>query len=506
MNVKQAWKTLFAKPRRTVRASGYNAAQTNDNNSNHWQNTKFGTGDQALLGDGSLNVIRARIREEMRNNSYMLGIVRKLSDYVISTGPNLQVCTDSRDFNQEVEGRWKEWADNPENCDIVGLQSYADMLHTGIEELYPAGEYLRQFVQDPDTSEDQISLKMFVTSPERLSTPGDGIMNSNTVKNIVAGVEKDTYGKAIRYWISKNSSDTQFTNIIGGGYSDEDYNQVAAQNMVHVFIADRPEMTRGTPLGAAILNIFATLRRFDEATIRAAEAAALVAGFMTTEAPDNWDPDVDPETFELSAGAWMTLPPGSKIQQVTPQHPSGVYETFKKGKLMDAGASTSMPYNVLASDSSGHNYASGRLDWQGLVRAVKVHRQRTVRRDCKPTFNMWYGEARNHHNWPGTIPPCKFMFPGFEHVDPGKEAKAAVVRIEANLQTYADYFAEQGKDWRDEFAQMAEEDAAMDELGLGIEEIIEAPAETEEAKMERVIEELAELQGVDTDDLEVEIS
>jgi len=46
----------------------------------------------------------------------------------------------------------------------------------------------------------------------------------------------------------------------------------------------------------------------------------------------------------------------------------------------------------------------------------------------------------------------------------------------------------------------------MDELGLGIEEIIEAPAETEEAKMERVIEELAELQGVDTDDLEVEIS
>jgi len=473
MNWRKAWSALWGKDKTEAyrrarayakRASAYDGALTNNHNQNHWSNVSFTDGNNTLLGDDSLTIVRARVRHEMRNNTYALGAARKYANYIVGTGPKLQMLGSTTTTNERVEALFEEWANDPENFDAVGAQSYAEMLRLCVEELFPSGEYFRQWMYDMEAPT-QMKLRSLLVAPERVSTPSD------LSDSIIAGIEQNAIGKPVRYWVSNKypSSYEQFTLAAGSTLESAKYSAVDRPNMIHTLISDQPEMLRGTPLGAAVLNVFATMRRFDEATIRAAEMAALFAAFMTTDAPDQYDPDVDPEQFEIEAGTFTTLPPGSDIKQVTPQHPSSVYETFKRGKLTDAGASTSLPYNVLASDSSGHNYASGRLDWQGLIRAVKVRRQWLCRHDCNRVFERWYKEASLVYGLPAKMPKYKWMWPGFEHVDPMKEAQAAVLRIQNNLQTYQDYFAGEGKDYRDEFAQMSTEEDQMEQLGIVVE-------------------------------------
>jgi capsid protein len=213
------------------------------------------------------------------------------------------------------------------------------------------------------------------------------------------------------------------------------------------------------------------LRRWDEATIRAAEIAALFAAYMTTQdasiVGDN-PSQLDPEELEIEAGTITVGPPGYKIEQVQPQHPSENYGEFKKSKLQDCGAGVDMPYNVLAADSSGHNYASGRLDWQGLIRSIKVMRSWIDAKFTRKVFGAWWKEVRFLPEFKGAPPelPIEFRYPGFEHVDPQKEAAAAEIRIRNNLQTHADWYAQQGKDWREEFAQLAREKQEAKALGI----------------------------------------
>jgi capsid protein len=59
--------------------------------------------------------------------------------------------------------------------------------------------------------------------------------------------------------------------------------------------------------------------------------------------------------------------------------PATTYAEFKKEVLNEIARCLNMPFNVAAGNSSGYNYASGRLDHQTYFKAIRVEQ---AHREC----------------------------------------------------------------------------------------------------------------------------
>lgn len=138
-----------------------------------------------------------------------------------------------------------------------------------------------------------------------------------------------------------------------------------------------------------------------------------------------------------------------------------------------------MPYNVAAADSSQHNYASGRLDYQTYGTAIDVNRELMETVVLDPFFRAWKREyelvtgrvVSDVHEW---------FWPGRGHVDPQKEANAQKIRLESNTTTLKAEYAAQGKDWQAELTQRGLEVAYCRELGLTTAQAAPSPAMDDE--------------------------
>jgi capsid protein len=222
------------------------------------------------------------------------------------------------------------------------------------------------------------------------------------------------------------------------------------------------------------LPLFAQLRRFTLAVIAAAETAADFAGILYTDAPAGGEADAaEPfEPIELEQRALVTMPGGWKMSQLQAEQPATTYAEFKKEILNEIARCLNMPFNVAAGNSSGYNYASGRLDHQTYFKAIRVDQAHLECVVLDRLLAAWLDEAALI---PGLLPadlgpfadwPHQWFWDGQEHVDPAKEASAQATRLANHTTTLAHEYARQGRDWEEALRQRAKEIALMQELGL----------------------------------------
>ncbi|MGA1046298.1 MAG: phage portal protein, partial [Phycisphaerales bacterium] len=222
--------------------------------------------------------------------------------------------------------------------------------------------------------------------------------------------------------------------------------------------------------------LFAQLRRYTLAGLGAAETAATFAGILYSDAPAGGEAEaIEPmEPISLERQSLLTMPSGWRMEQLKSEQPTATYEMFKREILNEIARSVCVPYNVAAGNSSGYNYASGRLDHQVYHRAVDVEREVIRRTILEPLLAAWINEAvliedaipPRYRSLP-TIPHA-WMWPAWPHVDPSKEAAATSMRLASGTTTYAEEYAAAGKDWEAEFRQRARELALAEELGVPI--------------------------------------
>jgi capsid protein len=152
---------------------------------------------------------------------------------------------------------------------------------------------------------------------------------------------------------------------------------------------------------------------------------------------------------------------------------------FKREILNEIARCLNMPYNIAACNSSGYNYASGRLDHQTYFKSIRVEQTHceTVVLDrilaawldeAVKVFGLNLSDSTNPSTSLRADAPHQWFWDGHEHVDPQKEANAQAQRLASNTTTLATEYARQGKDWETELRQRAKEIALMKELGLTV--------------------------------------
>ena len=451
-------------------SSRYDAAQTTNDSRLHWANAD-GLSARAANDPGVRSKLRNRSRYEFANNGYCQGMVLTLADDVIGTGPRLQMLSPDPGANRDVEYKFTAW------CEAVGL---AGMLHTAKVCKSVDGEPFFLFANNPeltlpDDSPSPVQLDLLPVECDQFASPAQFSPKS---MSWVDGIELDRRGRPAFYHLLKDHPGDTFLTGLPGGYS-----RIPAGQVIHWFRKTRPGQCRGVPEITPSLPLFAQLRRYTLATLTAAETAADFAALLESEAaPDGEDTPEPWDSIEIERGAMVTVPAGAKLAQLKAEQPTTTYPQFKHELLKEIGRPCSSPFNQTAGDSSLANYSSARLDIILRRVATRVERDSCRQAILDRVFAAWMREALMV---PGFIPdgitaatPHEWRWPGFESIDPLKDAKADTERLANGTATYADIYGDRGEDWEDKRRQRAREVALDRELG--IEPTLSAPAPEEE--------------------------
>jgi lambda family phage portal protein len=431
----------------------YDAATTNDDNRRHWS-AADGLSAKTANGIAVRRTLRNRARYEIANNSYARGITLTLANDIVGTGPRLQMLTDDPDANRQVEREFSRWAH------AIGL---AEKLRTMKLAACGDGEGFGVLTNNPGV-QSPVQLDLMLVEADQVAAPIEFVGQPNYVD----GIQFDAFGNAISYHVLK-SHPGDLRSLWG------EFETIPAKAVLHYFRVDRPGQVRGIPEITPAIPLFAQLRRFTLAVIAAAETAADFAGILYTDAPANGEADsAEPfEPIELEKRSLLTMPGGWKMSQLEPSQPCSTYSEFKHEILNEIARCLNMPFNVAAGNSSGYNYASGRLDHQTYFKSIRVEQSQMARIILDRILNAWLNEASLIE---GLLPQSvrtttfdavhQWFWDGQEHVDPLKEANAQATRLANHTTTLAYEFARQGRDWEDALYQRADEMKLMAQLGL----------------------------------------
>jgi len=439
----------------------FDSAQTTADNRKHWANADALSAD-AAASPAVRRTLRNRARYEVANNSYARGIVLTLANDVIGTGPRLQMLLgDGADSgaNRVIETEFARWA---RAVDLPGKLRTMRMARAQDGEAFA-------LLSSNDKLDSAVKLDVRLIEADQVATPD---ANAFSATNAVDGIVFDSFGNPVQYHVLKAHP--------GGGKAGlgRDYFRVSADSMIHWFRADRPGQSRGLPDILPALPLFAQLRRYTLAVIAAAESAADMAVVMKTTAPPGG------ESAEVEHGATLEMefdrnmavfaPEGWEPTQIKAEQPATTYDMFKREILNEIARCLNMPYNIAACNSSGYNYASGRLDHQTYYKSIRVEQAHCESVVLDRILSAWLAEAvkvfglGELDELEGDAGSHQWFWDGHEHVDPAKEASAQAQRLASNTTTLATEYARQGKDWETELRQRAKEVALMKELGLTV--------------------------------------
>jgi lambda family phage portal protein len=443
-----------AGPLRRVLRARYDAAVTTDGNRRHWANADALSADAAASPEVRRE-LRNRARYEVANNSYARGIVSTLANDVVGTGPRLQMLTGDAEADRRIELAFGDWAR------AAGL---AAKLRTVRMARAESGEAFLLLARNPKQPS-AVQLDLRVIEADQVATPDLPFNEPRAIDGIVF----DQFGNPLEYHVLKqHPGDLRWL-------SNLEYDRIPARLMVHYFRVDRPGQSRGIPDITPALPLFAQLRRFTLAVISAAETAADFAGVLYTDAPAHGEAEaVEPmDVIELEQRMLLTMPGGWKMSQVHAEQPSTTYGEFKREILNEIARCLNMPYNVAAGNSSGYNYASGRLDHQTYFKSIRIEQAHLERVVLNRVLDAWLEEAVLVE---GLLPQLmrmrgaprthQWFWDGNEHVDPAKEANAQATRLASRTTSLAREYARQGLDWEAELRQIAKERQLMDDLGI----------------------------------------
>lgn len=451
-----------------------------------------GSADADMLLD--LTELVPRSRDLDRNNGIARGILTTKVDNVVGTGLRLAARPDYRalgwtaqqasEWSRNVESKWKAWwwstachAGDTLTGDQLTQQIFRSQLLNGAALALP--------LWIPDRG-DGFATKLQTVESDRLRTPY-GMADTATMRN---GIQFDDYGAPIGYWILKIHPGDVYRFMYIARPEDFEfiprYTDFGRKRVLHIFASERSGQTTGKPLFSSILNLFKQVDRYTEAELAAAVANSMIA--MTIETPleeasilELFNGDHDQylaarrqSAVAMSSGKVMPLFPGDKMSPFIPGRPATEFGAFTENIYRIIGCGTDLPYEWVTRNWTQSNYSSQRAALLEVWRAFTRERDNLGTQWMDPCYQLFMEEQVDAGNIdaPGFYDNklaylrCRWIGPGRGWVDPTKEAQAAQLRMQIQVSTLEDECAEQGKDWRDVYDQLAVEQLVRDELNL----------------------------------------
>lgn len=424
------------------------------------------SGDVEVFRD--LVMLRNRSRDLARNNPLVRKYLQMLRKNVVGPhGIRLQVR--ARDpngqldnwANNTIESEWALWSKRG-NCDVTGRLSWVDVQSQVVQSVARDGEVLVRLVRG--------YANRWRFAVQLIEADHLDVRFNDVSRNIRMGVEYDEWGKPIAYHLlTRHPGDTIGMQI------DVRRERVPADELLHVFVADRPSQNRGVPWLHSVILSSQMLNGYKEAELVAARMAAAKAGFYIKDGGDQFaadDYDGATPVQEIEPGMIEILPGGWDFKPYDPQHPTTAFDTFTRSVTREIASGLDVNYHMLSGDLENVNYSSiraGTLDERDTWRTLQ---QFYIEHLCQPVYEAWL--EMTMLSGAINLPVAKFdkftqtqwQPRGWAWVDPQKDMTAQIAAIKAGLKTAAQVASETGQDIEEIYAQLAQEKALREQYGI----------------------------------------
>jgi len=423
--------------------------------------------------------LRIKSRDLVRRNAWAQAGIEAFVANAVGTGIKPQSLSDDEQFKTEVQALWRDWveeADAAGQTDFYGLQSLA------CRAMLEGGECLIRL--RPRRPEDGLAvpLQLQLLEPEHLPMHLNTDLSSGNV--VRSGIEFDAMGRRVAYHLYRSHpEDGGLAPMSGQGGMDTV--RVDAREVIHLYRVLRPGQIRGEPWLSRALVKLNELDQYDDAELVRKKTAAMFAGFVTRQNPEDnlmGESSANAEGIALAGlepGTLQILEPGEDIKFSDPADVGGSYSEFLRTQFRAVAAAIGITYEQLTGDLTGVNYSSIRA---GLLefrrRCEMVQHSVLVHQMCRPVWAAWMkqavlagaldapGFARGGAARRRQYLAAKWVPQGWQWVDPEKEFKAMLLAIRSGLMSRSEAISANGYDAEDVDREIAADNQRADDLGL----------------------------------------
>lgn len=427
---------------------------------------------------GSNKRLRNRARQLVRDNDYARQAVRAVKNNVIGTGIKLQAQVKMQrggrldeTTNAAIEKAWGKWG-KKETCNTAGRYSWTDIERMVVGAMCESGEVFVRLVRQPFGGS-RVPFALEIIEADLLDDEytGRSTVDGNQWR---MGVECDKWGRPVQYaFLSKHPGDIPFaTGVVTPGR----HRLVPANEVIHLYLADRPGQTRGVTWFASAIKNLHQLAGFQDAEVVRARASSALMGFITSDEGELLGDEVyDRERVSnFEPGVFKYLAPGESVTVPDLNAPDGQFEPFMRAMLRSMAAGLGCAYTTISSDYSQSNYSSSRLSlieerdhWRSL-------QQYLIENFHQPVFEAWLemavlsGELNLpvYEADPDRYRMVRWMPRGWSFIDPQKEVAAYKDAVRCGFKTLGEVVAEQGGDLDELLVNRQREMQLIDELEL----------------------------------------
>jgi lambda family phage portal protein len=317
-----------------------------------------------------------------------------------------------------------------------------------------------------------VPLAMEVIEADQLD---DGLNGRSQQGNeIRMGVEVDGWGRPIAYhFLAYHPGDYQFSNQ---QISTQRHKRIPAEEIIHLYRAERPGQTRGVTWFASAIQRLHHLAGYEQAEVVRARASSALMGFITSPEGELIGDDVmdGDRVSNFEPGVFKYLNPGESVTVPSLDSPDGQFEPFLRAMLRAMAAGIGCSYETISRDFSQTNYSSSRLSLIEDRDHWRILQSWMIENFHRRVFHEWIELAvlSNALSLPGyELAPDRFkaarwMPRGWAWVDPAKEVAAYKEAVRCGFKTLGEVVAEQGGDLEEIFVQLESERLLAEKHGL----------------------------------------
>jgi len=424
--------------------------------------------------DGSIVKLRDRSRQLRRDSPYVRQAIRAIGANVIGRGIRMQSRVMmqrggrlNETVNRQIESAWLRWG-HADRCHVAGKLSLPEILRLAVEAMAESGEVFIRVIDEP-FGRSRVPLALEVIEADYCDegkTSGPDA-NGNEWR---MGVRVNRWGRPISYAF-RDRHPGDLTN--GVGYK---VTEVPAEQIIHLFVTERPGQTRGVPWASSAVKRLHHLSGYEEAEVVRARANSSLMGFIQSPEGELNGDDVEDgdQVTRFEPGVFKYLAPGETVSIPQLDAPDGQFEPFLRAMLRGVAAAIGCSFETISRDFSQSNYSSSRLSLLEDREHWRMLQDYMIEHLLQPVFDRWLAAAAGvgQLNLPGyDAMPERYeavrWYPrGWAWVDPMKEVGAYKEAVRAGFKTQAEVVAEGGGDIEDLLTARAAEVDRAEQLGL----------------------------------------
>jgi lambda family phage portal protein len=423
--------------------------------------SRLSTDANAAAPGATLAHLRAQARDLVRNNPWARRGIRRLVTNTVGWGIRPKATGKGAEAAMRAWARWGETTE----CDAGGRHTFYGLQRQVMRTVVESGEVIvRRRMRRPDPARpNALPIQLQILEPDYIDT-GKDAQKGEGGGPIVQGVEYDTIGRRVAYWL--------FDEHPGGRHANPLSRRVPADGVVHVFDQERPGQVRGPSWFAAVDVRLHDFDEFEDATLMKQKIAACMAAFVTDldgsgsplgEGSTDAATSQPIDTFE--PGMILNLPAGKQVTVANPPA-STDHQSFSSTALRGVAAGRGVTDEDHCGDYSQVNFSSARLARIAHLADIDDWRwNMLIPQFCAPVWSWMIG-ALNLLGEDVEDAPAQWTPPPLRMIDPNTEGQALMRMVRTGALTVDEMVREQGFDPEAFWQEYAESLKRLDALGI----------------------------------------